>query len=68
MTDAVEDYLESCAQDIVDLDVVERLLKPENLEVSLRYVLKHATCRGSGKKKEHYVWLAGPDGKRSGKA
>ena len=45
--DAVEDYLESCAQVIVDIDVVERLLRPENLEVSLKYVLKHATSRGS---------------------
>ena len=40
---AVEDYLESCAQVMVDNGVVERLLRPENLEVSLRYVLKHAT-------------------------
>ena len=45
--DALEDYLESCAQVIVDIDVVERLLRPENFEVSLRYVLKHATGRGS---------------------
>ena len=45
--DAVEDYLESCSQIIVDIEVVERLLRPENLEVSLRYVLKHATYRGS---------------------
>ena len=45
--DAVEDYLESCAQIIVDIEVVERLLRPENLEVSLRYVLMHATYRGS---------------------
>ena len=43
--DAVEDYLESCAQVIVDIDVVERLRRPENLEVSMRYVLKHATSR-----------------------
>ena len=41
--DAVEDYLESCAQIKVDIEVVERLLRPENLEVSLRYVSKHAT-------------------------
>ena len=27
--------------------MVERLLRPENLEVSLRYVLKHSTRRGS---------------------
>ena len=45
--DAVEDYLESCTQVIVDSDVVERLLRPENLEVFLKYVLKHATGRGS---------------------
>ena len=40
LLDAVEDYLECCAQVIVDIGVVERLLRPENLEVSLRYVLK----------------------------
>ena len=45
--DAVEDYLECCAQVIVDIDVVDRLLRPENLEVSLRCVLKHAAGRGS---------------------
>ena len=45
--DAVEYNLESCAQVIVYIEVVERLLTPENLEVSLRYVLKHATGRGS---------------------
>ena len=45
--DAVEDYLESCAQVIVDIDLVERVQKSENLEVSLRYVLKHATSSGS---------------------
>ena len=62
--DAVEDYLESCAQIIVDIEVVERLLRPENLEVSLKYVLKHATGRGSNifqlsdtseKKPNHFV-------------
>ena len=31
----------------MDIEVVESLLRPENLEVSLRYVLKHATSRGS---------------------
>ena len=45
--DAVEDYLESCAQNVVDIDVVEKLLRPDNFEVSLKYVLKHATRRGS---------------------
>ena len=45
--DAVEDYLESCAQVILDVEVVERLLRLESLGVSLGYVLKHATRRGS---------------------
>ena len=45
--DTVEDYLESCAQVILDIEVVKRLLRPENLDVSLRYVLKHATRRDS---------------------
>ena len=45
--DAVEDYLERCAQVIEEIDLVESLLRPEKLEVSLRYVLKHATCRSS---------------------
>ena len=34
--DAVEDYLENCAHVIVDIEVVESLLRPENLEVSLK--------------------------------
>ena len=45
--DAVEDYLENCAQVKVDIEVVESLLKPENIEVSPRYVLKHSTRRGN---------------------
>ena len=61
--DAVEDYLECCAQVIVDIEVVEGLLRPENLEVSLRYVLKHATGRGgnifqlfdTSRKPNHFV-------------
>ena len=32
---------------IVDIEVVESLLRPENLWVSQSYVLKHATRRGS---------------------
>ena len=42
VTDAVEDYLEKCAQVIVKIDLVESLLMPENLEVSSRNVLNHA--------------------------
>ena len=45
VTDAVEDYLENFAEGIVKIELVERLLRPENLGVSLRYVLKHATGR-----------------------
>ena len=45
--DADEDYLENCAQVQVDIEVLESMLRPENLEVSLRYVLKHSTRRGS---------------------
>ena len=58
--DAVEDYLESCAHVIVDIDVVESLVTPANLEVSLRYV-KHSTRRGSNifqlfdSSKNHFV-------------
>ena len=66
-------------QVMVDIDVVERLLRPENLEVSLRYVLKHGTSRGSNifqlfdtsEKPNHFVasrrrWLEsqGRDGAR----
>ena len=45
--DAVEDYFENCAQDTVEIELVESLLRPENLEVSSRYVLKHAIYRAS---------------------
>ena len=41
--DAVEDYLEKYAQVIVKIDLLESFLRPENLEVSLRYVLMHAS-------------------------
>ena len=70
--------MQSCAQIIVDIDVVERSLRPENLEVSFKYVLKHATRRGSNifqldtsEKPNHFVassrrWLEsqGRDGAR----
>ena len=38
-------HVDSCAQFIVEIELVESLLRPDNLEVSWRYVLKHATCR-----------------------
>ena len=41
--EAMEDYLENCAHVKVDIKVLEILLKPENLEVSPRYVLKYST-------------------------
>ena len=43
----MEDYLENYAQVLLEIELVESLLRPENLEVSLRYVLKHATYRCS---------------------
>ena len=45
--EAVEDYLEKRARVIVKIDLVESLLMPENFEVSLRYVLKHANYASS---------------------
>ena len=45
--DAVEDYLDKCAHHIVKIDLVESLLRPENLEVSSRCVLKHANYGGN---------------------
>ena len=43
----MEVYLENCAHVKVDIEVLESLLKPESLEVSLRYVQKHSTRRGT---------------------
>ena len=42
-----EDYLEKCALVTVKIDLVESLLRPENLGVSLRYVLKPANYGSS---------------------
>ena len=39
--------LEKCAQVTVDMEAVESLLRPENVEVSLRYMLKHSTRNGN---------------------
>ena len=47
MMDAAEEDLENCAPFKVYIEVVESLLRPENLEVSQRYVLKHSTRRDS---------------------
>ena len=45
--EVAEDHLEKCANVQVDIEVLESLMEPENLEVSLRYVLKHASSSGS---------------------
>ena len=45
--EAVEDYLENCANVIVDSEVLERLMEPEKLEISPRYILKYSTRGGS---------------------
>ena len=47
VVDALEDYLDKCAQVIVKMNFVESLLRPENREVSLKYVLKHANYGSS---------------------
>ena len=70
---AVEDYVERCAGTKVDIEALERLMEPEEVEVCLRYVLKYATRRGSNifqlfdtkEKKDHFVasrrlWLGAP--------
>ena len=69
--DAAEDYLESCAQVTVDIEVVESLLGSESLEVSLRYVLKHSTGGGRNissssiqKRSRTALWQAEDDGWR----
>ena len=36
---AVENYLENCVHTEVDVEALERLMEPENEEVSLRYIL-----------------------------
>ena len=53
--DEVEDYLEKCAHVRVKIDLVESLLRPENLEVSLWYVLKHAQLFDTAEKPNHLV-------------
>ena len=40
MIAAVEDYLERCADLKVDIEALERLMELEEVEVSLRYILK----------------------------
>ena len=60
---AVEDYPETCADVKVDVEAVDRLIEPEEVEVCLRYTLKYSTRRGSSiflffdteEKKEHFV-------------
>ena len=60
---AVENYLESSADIKLDVEVLERLIAPEEKEVCLSYVLKYSTRRGSNifqlfntsEKKDHLV-------------
>ena len=61
--EAAEDYLESCANMKVDIEVLERLMEPENREISLRYIMKYSTRGGSNifqlfdtsEKQDHFV-------------
>ena len=43
----VENYLDTCVHKKVDIEALERLMEPENDEVSLRYVLEYSTRGGS---------------------
>ena len=45
--EAAEDYLENCANMKVDIEVLDRLVEPENRKISLRYILKYSTREGS---------------------
>ena len=45
--EAAENYLDDCVQTKVDIEALERLMEPENEEVSLRYILKYSTREGS---------------------
>ena len=56
----MEDYLENCANVIVDIEALERFMEPENEEVSLRYILKYSTrdifqLLDIAEKKDHVV-------------
>ena len=63
VVEAVEDYLENCANMKVDIEVWERLMEPEIRETSPRYILKYSTRRGSNifqlfdtsEKQDHFV-------------
>ena len=70
---AVENYLENCADIKVDIDVLARLIEPEDEGVCLRYILKYWTRGGSNifklfdtsEKNDHLVanrrrWLGAP--------
>ena len=60
---AVEDFLEKFVNTKVDIKALERLMEPENEEVSLRFILKYSTRGGSNifllfdttEKKDHFV-------------
>ena len=60
---AMENYLEKCVNVKVEIKTLERLMKPEEAEVCLRCILKHAKRRGSGifqifdteERKDHFV-------------
>ena len=61
--EAAEDYLESCANVRVYIQALERLMEPENREISPRYILKYSTRGGSNifqrfgtsEKQDHFV-------------
>ena len=59
----MENCLENCVHTEVDIEALERLMEPENEEVSLRYILKYSMREGSNifqlfdtaERKDHFV-------------
>ena len=43
---AVENYLDNCVHMKMDVEVLERLMEPENQEVSPRFILQYSTREG----------------------
>ena len=69
-------YLDNCNEVKVGIiELQERVEVPEQSGVSMQQVARQAMnedgqkqiSKYSDKKKENYLWPAGPDGKRSGK-
>ena len=47
---AVVNYLENCVHTKVNIEALERLMEPEEVEVCLRYILKYSPREGREKR------------------